>query len=77
MAENPSRKYILMVSGNLNNSAILDPLVGAELTFRPAKPATITAVGIALADPKVYPPPTEIAFLIDGNEVLRVTVEAK
>jgi parallel beta-helix repeat protein len=33
-------------------------------------------VGIALADPQYYPPPKEVAFLADGNEVLRATLEA-
>ena len=71
---NPGRPLVYMLDGNGHTSAILDPLVGAALTFAPQKAATITAVGIANCLQAGYAVAKEVSVAADGKEVLKATL---
>ncbi len=72
MAANSSRPYVLMFDGNRRTSAILDPCVGASMTFRFSPAVTVHSFGIE-AVPS-YTMPKDFVLLADGKRALSATL---
>jgi len=72
---NRRRPLVHMLDGSEHSSAILDPLVGAELTFTPQKAVTVAALGIANCVQTDYAVAKEVSVAADGKEILRTTLK--
>lgn len=69
---NPGTPMFKLVDGDLSSWTVLDPLEGSSVTIRPAQPAVIVSVGVALTVSPGLSLPKEIAFESGGKELLKV-----
>ena len=68
MAENSSRPYVFILDGSRQTSAVVDPCVGAVLTFRYDEARTVQR--FALEAYPNYAMPREFVLRADGRQVL-------
>ena len=73
MAENSNRPYIVMFDGKDGTSGIIDPCIGASLTFRFSPAVTVSSFGIQ-AVPS-YQMPRELSLSADRKEILAATLK--
>lgn len=64
-----------ILDGDKTSWSVLDPLEGAELTFKLKQPVTVQTLTVWLTISPGLAVAKEVAFLGDGKEILRATLE--
>ena len=69
---NPTTPMHKLVDGDLSSWTVLDPLEGSSVTIRPAQPAILVSVGVALTVSPGLSLPREMIFESGGKELLKM-----